>query len=90
MAQFRHRTHRWFIESLLMHRHKQPAELRYNTNVITKAVLMDNGHHIACTLASPDNSTDRGTVVYVGPYYCLDDINRDLDEINSRLRMKKD
>jgi hypothetical protein len=40
---------------------------------------MDNGHYIECSILDSRELLSRPTMMYVGPYYSIDEANEDLE-----------
>lgn len=72
-------THRWLLLSIVNRHHIVHSQFRYNTNNITKSVLMDNGHYIECSILDSRELLTRPTMMYVGPYHSIDEANEDLE-----------
>ena len=83
-------AHRWLLMTVVNRHHVVQSQFRYNTNNITKSVLMDNGHYIECSVLDTRELLARPTMLYVGPYYSIDEANEDLEFLKqSKLTIAK-
>lgn len=71
--------HRWLLQALSSQFNVTKVVFRYNYGNITKLDPSDTGHHIECQMKQKHQPNSYTTVVYVGPYFSLDDAQEDME-----------
>lgn len=71
--------HRQALQVLFTQFNMSNVTLRYNYDNIAKSNISNLGHQIVCELKPRDNPEGYTTVVNIGPYLSLEDVEEDLE-----------